>query len=1085
MAMYRQTTGNVMGTDAFDALEADYTNFSQPIHLGYLGAQDIKSRIDGHSILTFSSIEAFRVLGSQYNDAMEGGAREDYFFGNGGNDYLSGNGGADYLNGQLGNDTLYGGQGNDELQGDDGNDWLYAGDGDDKLVGGNHDDFLFGDTGNDSVYGGNGNDQVFGNDGNDLVAGEAGNDNVQGGNGNDVLWGQAGDDTLYGGDGNDSLVGGDGDDYINGGSGIDYYDSFDSTGQAGNDTLLLEAGESVTDKLGSNTFIATEAALIQGNFASTLRANYFSGNYTSGIHFGVLANNNNLSVTLSNGASNPTTLLTFDKQIGHYDVTGTQYNDVFDSPADRVSNFAGGAGDDTFNISFGSVSGDHGVDTLNASFLNASMPDAVSGYQGYSINFDGSVVTANNDNSTLLTVTGVEKTNLVGTYGNDVINGISSDDYFSGANGNDIIKSGDGNDTLDGGLGNDLIEGGSGNDQLMAVIGSDLFKGSSDTVNGGDGDDVIYALSDVHNDYKALLGGAGADRFILDVKGDITLGFEFNTQTLAHFVNAATGLKEVNLDWQKIGADIAFDAAGAALGSIPIAGPALAFIPALAKTGFDLHMQQQEAKQKIVEASKAANEAAKHYNAADWGKVTDTGTRDVLVIKDFQIGLDTITLPKLPILKDAQGNAILDGDGNEQVDPHYGYTATFGIQGNKSGVWISMYNPSNHLETEKHIAFIENIYYDNSNTNSVNNNSFISPLDFTNMILDLLKGNQIGKFSTKSCDTTNDNNSTHGWFSNDVIDGQGGNDYLLGYFGDDVLLGGQGNDTLFGGTGNDGMAIYEKGQKVKTAQPNKEFYDNDGNDFISGGSGDDLVYGGSGDDYLNGGADSENLTNQNGLQAQYVDGNDTLDGGTGNDTLMGGAGNDTLIDTDASVSGGEGTDILIADYSAKDYGAGIHLGYLGEDTIRERLHGTKVLTFDSVEQLNITGTQYSDYFIGGAGNDSLNGGNGNDQLSGGDGADQFLFSTALGATNIDTIADFNVSNDIIALDHNVFAGLVHVTSDNFTIGATAATADEQIIFNADTGALFYDVDGVNGSPALQFATLIGVSDLTAANFMIV
>ena len=106
------------------------------------------------------------------------------------------------------------------------------------------------------------------------------------------------------------------------------------------------------------------------------------------------------------------------------------------------------------------------------------------------------------------------------------------------------------------------------------------------------------------------------------------------------------------------------------------------------------------------------------------------------------------------------------------------------------------------------------------------------------------------------------------------------------------------------------------------------------------------------------------------------------------------------------------------------------------------------------------------------------------------GQDTFVFDTALnGLTNKDSIQGFNVVDDQIKLDAAIF-GAIGVTLDTneFTSGAgitTASTADQHIIFNSTTGALYYDADGFGGQAATEFATLIGsVGTLTANDFFI-
>ena len=93
-------------------------------------------------------------------------------------------------------------------------------------------DLLYGDAGNDTITGGVGDDTIDGGAGNDRIFGEAGNDYITGGDNddyisgganNDVLLGGAGDDTIIGGDGNDYLTDGEGTNRFEGGSGADTY----------------------------------------------------------------------------------------------------------------------------------------------------------------------------------------------------------------------------------------------------------------------------------------------------------------------------------------------------------------------------------------------------------------------------------------------------------------------------------------------------------------------------------------------------------------------------------------------------------------------------------------------------------------------------------------------------------------------------------------------------------------------------------------------------------------------------------------------------------------------------------------------
>ncbi len=91
---------------------------------------------------------------------------------------------------------------------------------------------------------------------------------------------------------------------------------------------------------------------------------------------------------------------------------------------------------------------------------------------------------------------------LLGTDGDDDLDGYAGDDILAGGQGDDDLDGGDGSDelyggsgddTLVGGAGEDMLHGGSGNDELTGGADADTFKASvgNDTImdyNQGDGD---------------------------------------------------------------------------------------------------------------------------------------------------------------------------------------------------------------------------------------------------------------------------------------------------------------------------------------------------------------------------------------------------------------------------------------------------------------------------------------------------------------------------------------------------------------------------------------------------------------------
>jgi serralysin len=101
-----------------------------------------------------------------------------------------------------------------------------------------------------------------------------------------------------------------------------------------------------------------------------------------------------------------------------------------------------------------------------------------------------------------------------------------------------------------------------------------------------------------------------------------------------------------------------------------------------------------------------------------------------------------------------------------------------------------------------------------------------------------------------------------------------------------------------------------------------------------------------------------------------------------------------------------------------------------------------------------------------------------------------VFDKAPNATsNRDTITDFNVLDDTIALENAIFTALGlttgTLTAAAFRIGTAAGDADDRIIYNSSTGALFYDSNGNAAGGSVQIATLTSSLALTNNDFWII
>ncbi|MBD2295480.1 hypothetical protein H6G06_18895 [Anabaena sphaerica FACHB-251] len=767
---------------------------------------------------------------------------------------------------------------------------------------------------------------------------------------------------VFGTNNNDTLMGGQGADSI--------------YGYGGDDTLYGGVGDDLDGADGNDTFIATEAAtIIGGSGINTLISNYSQSNDGVGIHLDANPRGLFMHIDQLGGGRN---FLRFGG-IDALNVTGTQYNDILDGGMLNAT-LNGGAGNDALLGQKGVFSGGSGTDTLTANYYTMNVP------YGVHLGWNGENTVRRRDNgSIILTHDGIEAFNFTGTDFLDYLSGQNGDDIFYGLGSNDILEGGNGNDILDGGRGNDILDGGNGKDQLFDVSGSDTLK-------GGAGDDYLYTVADTQGAIKQLYGGQGADTFVVDIKGDINLGFDFDVAKLGNFVNAITLPENNGLDWQRLGIDVAFSALGAGLGAIPVVGSLASFWTSLAQTGVDAYLDQEELEAQINEQLEKANQAVKQYGTQDWGKVFQQGTRDVIYINDFQIGLDNILLPRLP-----------DATHFYQVDL---------VNGGQGGVFVSVRN-SGVIEQFKNVAFIANNYTDVG----------ITDQKFQEIITDLIQGSTIGTFTKTAFIGQNNVSATEiitATFANDNIQANGGNDEVFGYYGDDVIQGGDGNDTIYGGSNrNPSYARYESE------------YGNDGNDIISGGAGNDVLYGESGNDFLNG-----------------DEGNDLLYGGVGNNTLVGGAGDDILVNTNGTVDGGTGTDTLIADYTGKADGNGVHLGWASTNHIYNRVNGQSLVNFSNVENFNITGTQYSDAFEGRSGNDIFNGGAGNDELYGAAGDDILNPGYSLNSTDI---VDGGTGNDTLVVDYSAKAD---------GAGIHLGWSNTNNVFNRLNGQLLVNVSNV-------------------------
>ena len=119
--------------NAFTGINVDLQTLqATDLEQGYAATAYIAEAADGSRTDELSGIEG--VLGTGFEDILQGGSDENIIYAGDGDDVVIGNGGDDDLYGNEGIDVIYGGDGDDYIVGGSGNDVLYGGSGDDIFV---------------------------------------------------------------------------------------------------------------------------------------------------------------------------------------------------------------------------------------------------------------------------------------------------------------------------------------------------------------------------------------------------------------------------------------------------------------------------------------------------------------------------------------------------------------------------------------------------------------------------------------------------------------------------------------------------------------------------------------------------------------------------------------------------------------------------------------------------------------------------------------------------------------------------------------------------------------------------------------
>ena len=484
---------------------------------------------------------------------------------------------------------------------------------------------------------------------------------------------------------------------------------------------------------------------------------------------------------------------------------------------------------------------------------------------------------------------------IIGTNGNNILNGTASTDTIIGLAGNDQLLANGGNDRLNGGVGNDVLNGGLGIDTAdysNLLIGGTTYIGATAgvTVNlnltgaqntKGAGSDTLLSIENlIGTNFNDALAGNGVTNVLSGLAGnDIVAGAAGNDQLVGGDGN--------DLLNGGVGNDLLNGGSGvdtADYGTFIIGGQAVPGATAGVTVNLNLTGAQNTGGAGTDTLVSIENLTGSNFNDT----LTGSSANNVLT---GRTGNDT--------LLGGLGNDTLQGDsGNDTLNGGAGIdtasytTATAGVEVNLILQGFAQNTGGAGVDT---LVSIENLTGSNFN-------------------------------DTLNSDPTADS-TLNGGAGNDTLNSANGVDVLIGGAGNDLLISGISNDSLNGGIGNDRLV------------------GDDGRDILTGGLGNDAFAYYGVHESLAGAGKRDIITDFNGAGAavgdeidlRFLNHNEDVTGGQPFTTYIGGAaftaagqlryaggilqGNtdaDTaaefeiqLVGTPALVVGGTGTDILL------------------------------------------------------------------------------------------------------------------------------------------------------------------------------
>jgi len=998
---------NVIGTSYDDTIEGDSSN----------NTLDGNTGKDAISYANSTNVSGVTVnLGTQTASGVDEGTDTILNFedilGGSGNDTLIGDGGTNTITGGSGNDTLDGAAGSDKLVGGLGSDTAsYENEG--SLVNIN----LRAGTGTDSSGGTDSYDSienVIGSDYDDTIEGNTANNVLQGGLGNDTLTFEnalsgvtvnLGTTTQQntGSDGQDTISGFEN---LTGSSSADNLTGDDNTniirGNGGDDSLSGGLGvDSLYGGAGNDTFkveLGDGDDIIDGYEDAQTDTDDSSNKDT--LDYSLLTGNYYANVDLSLNSAEVTDGTTTDQTdtIANIEnVIGSNQNDTLTGNAE-VNTLSGSSGDDTFILKDGITTGDAiigGAHTIDGSGTQGS----TNAYTGKGDTVDYSAVTQS-INLTLTNGAGTTNVQVGATVADHTLSGIeniigsdSSDDTITGNTAVNTILGMAGNDTIDGGDGADILDGGFTDDGGGNNLQTNTISFASSTIG---------------------------------VTANLTTGITSQSDIISNFTNI-------------IGTDEA------------------AQVDILTGDGQDNKIE-----------GLAGNDTIEGLDGDD-NLLGGAGNDNFILRADD--GEDTID----------------GGEGSGDTLDYSNLTSTQNLE-------IEIDTSTSKVATVREGA---TTYTDDV----VNIENITGGAGDDTITGDAFENTLIGNAGDDILD---------GDFEDDKLYGGAGDDQLLGGLGDDELYGEAGDDLLSGGAGDD---IIVGGETAEVSGDTIDYSSKATNLDLNlmnvvggyatatlGTEKDSLaeienIIGTINDDYIGGDNDSNALDGRAGADIIVgAGGDDVLSGGDDNDTFKAGLDNNVLAGQDKVLEDGDdgadtidgGDEIDTVDYSAISQAIEVTLNGATNTTVYVGGAGTGYAddTIKNVE--NVIGSSGNDIINGDSLDNILDGSAGDDTLYGAGGND-----TLEGGTGINT-ADYTAALNKIVVDMDIAAGEVTADGDGGVdnlnnIQKIIATTNKDTIYGSNNDELFIggaDTDtlmGRGGDDTLYGGSFDGTNRTDSAN----